>query len=82
MIVKYGYWMRLVLILDMTLNVVTGGELGVCFSTRVYLNSADSDMWFKIMLLIDKVFWEGHCRDSYLWEIECKRSWIEFYKGK
>jgi hypothetical protein len=76
---EYGYWMKLALGFDLLFNVLTGGEVGVFFSTRSYLNARDeSRKWWVITRnVIDYMFWEGHCKDSYLWERSRKQEWID-----
>ena len=36
---EYGYWMKDVLGFDLLFNVLTGGDVGVFFSTRAYVNA-------------------------------------------
>ena len=73
--------------LDYALNVVTGGGLQTCFSTRCYYNSIKADterkrkFWLKMRDLVDAImFEEHHCLKSYRWEVRSKRDWIEKFK--
>ena len=64
--------------IDRMFNVLTGGDIGVCFSTRSYINSVKyGGIWDKIRATIDFFFWDGHCHDSYKWECKIKREWLE-----
>ena len=76
---EYGYWMKVVLGFDLLFNVLTGGDVGVFFSTRAYVN-AKSDKrkgWVMTRVAIDKVFWKEHCNDSYKWEMSRKQQWMD-----
>jgi len=70
------YWFKVMICINCLFNGVTGGDWGVCFSTRTYINSRKSKKWDKVRLLIDAIFWKNHCKDSYLWEIKVKKRWI------
>jgi hypothetical protein len=77
---------NVVINIDRLFNIVTGGELGTCFSTRAHVRAQTAKpmykrkRWVKIEKAIDKLFWQGHCRDSLLWERKIKRVWLEKYK--
>ena len=84
---KEGSFLFNVLInIDRLFNILTGGELGTCFSTRAHVRANTAkpmykrERWIKIESAIDKLFWEGHCRDSLHWERKTKRVWLERYK--
>lgn len=72
---------KILIWLDRGLNVITGGSFQECFSTRAYINHTKSNLWFKIMLAIDWMFWDGHCKDSLKWELRIKSDWIAKNKG-
>ena len=81
---KEGSFLFNVLInIDRLFNILTGGELGTCFSTRAHVRANTAKpmykrkRWVKIEGVIDKLFWKGHCRDSLLWERKTKRQWLE-----
>ena len=74
---------KLVIWLDRGLNVITGGSFQECLSTRAYVQArlTNKKHWVKIRNAIDLMFWEGHCKDSFKWELKLKQEWIEKHKG-
>jgi hypothetical protein len=68
--------------MDRMFNFCTGGSWQECFSTRAYKRSRmgkpiyNRKRWRKIAMAIDYVFWQGHCRDSFLWEMRIKQKYI------
>ena len=72
---KLGF--KLIINIDRMFNILTGGDLGVCFSTRCYINSFESERWAKVMSLVDKLMMEkDHCKKSYYWERRVKMLWL------
>ena len=80
--IEKSFIFKLVILLDRTFNVLTGGTFQECFSTRTYINSETAtplynrDFWVKIKNAINWVFWDGHCKDSFEWELNLKRLYI------
>ena len=63
--------------LDRLLNVVTGGSFQECLSTRSHLRAIEGKPhWVRIRNAIDWVFWDGHCKDSFKWEMKIKKEYI------
>lgn len=63
---------------DRLFNVLTGGDLGICFSTRCYINSKESEEWTKVMGIVDKIMFEkNHCKMSYEWEYNLLQEWLK-----
>ena len=62
---------------DRMLNVVTGGSFQECLSTRSHLRAIEGKPhWIKIRNIIDWMFWQGHCEDSFKWEMRIKSEYI------
>ena len=69
---------KILINLDRLFNILTGGDLGVCFSTRAYINSVKSGgYWEDVRAVIDYCFWDNHCKESYLWEYYVKARWLK-----
>ena len=75
---KYSH--RLILALDHLFNVLLGGKLGICFSTRAYIQAKQSKNWNRVRKVINFIFWKNHCRDSYVWELRRIKRWTEQHK--
>ena len=78
---------RLAINVDRLFNILTGGELGVCFSTRTYINSVKAEeksrvRWERTRKVIDKCLGEGHCESSYDWERHIKEKWLVLNRVK
>jgi hypothetical protein len=77
---------NVVINIDRLFNILTLGELGVCFSTRAHIKALTAkpmrirNRWVKIESAIDKLFWKGHCRDSFKWEYNLKQVWLQKHK--
>ena len=68
---------RVIINLDRLFNILTGGDLGVCFSTRCYINSKSSRGWDTVRSVVDKMMLEeNHCEKSYRWERMVKLTWL------
>ena len=69
--------------IDRFFNFCTGGSFQECFSTRAYIQSIKSKplynrkRWLNIRSVIDWLFWEGHCEDSFHWEMRIKAEYIK-----
>jgi len=69
--------------IDRFFNFCTGGSWQECFSTRAYKQAQKAkprynrERWQKVESVIDCVFWDGHCRDSFLWEMRVKQKYIK-----
>jgi len=67
--------------IDRMFNFCTGGSWQECFSTRAYRQAQQAkplynqQRWERIESAIDLVFWQGHCRDSFLWEMRIKQKY-------
>ena len=73
---------RFIIWLDRGLNVLTGGSFQECLSTRTYILSETltgnwGKWWIKVKHAIDWLFWEGHCYDSFIWEMQLKQDFID-----
>lgn len=74
---------RILINLDRLLNILLGGDIGVCLSTRAHIQSErlpaskKKEMWVFVRGLIDTIFWENHCEQSYEWEIKLKQAWVD-----
>ena len=63
--------------IDRLFNILTGGDLGVTFSTRCYINSKTSKGWDTVRSFVDKLMMqEKHCAISYKWERRIKIEWL------
>ena len=63
--------------LDRLLNVVTGGSFQECLSTRSHLRAIENKPhWVRIRNAIDWMFWDGHCKDSFEWEMKIKKEYV------
>ena len=77
---------NVVINLDRLFNILTGGNLGECFSTRAHVRAMTAKpmykrkRWVKIANAIDKLFWKGHCRDSFKWEYNIKQVWLQKHR--
>lgn len=69
---------KFIIWLDRGLNVITGGSFQECLSTRAYVKAeiTNSKKWVFIRNAINRLFWEGHCKDSLEWELQLKKDWI------
>jgi len=74
---------KLLIVFDYLFNVLTGGGLQTCFSTRCYLNAERvedkrvRERWVKAQSVVDRIMFEkDHCKKSYQWELSRKRRWI------
>ena len=69
--------------LDRLFNILTGGSMGVTFSTRSYIQSVHAPTrrqkkwWRRIRRAIDAVFWVDHCKLSWEWELELKQKCVD-----
>jgi len=74
---------RFVIWLDRGLNILTGGSFQECLSTRTYILSENEKgtkgNWTKVRDVINWMFWENHCRDSFEWEMKLKQDFIDKY---
>lgn len=67
---------------DRFFNFCTGGNFQECFSTRAYIRSIEAKpmynrkRWLNIRSVIDRLFWDGHCEDSFKWEMKIKQQYI------
>ena len=62
---------------DRMLNVVTGGSFQECLSTRSHLRATEGKLhWVRIRNAIDWMFCDGHCEDSFKWEMRIKQEYI------
>ena len=68
--------------LDRGLNICTGGSFQECLSTRSFIMSETTDLkkWKYVRDAINWAFWEGHCEDSFLWEMKLKQTFITKHK--
>jgi hypothetical protein len=75
---------KFLITVDRLFNVCTGGSLQECFSTRAYIQSryatSKQKTWIKVRKIIDKLFWEDHCKESFKWEMQLKRTYVAKYK--
>lgn len=66
--------------IDRMFNIMTGGDLGVTYSTRSYINSVrypNNNFWRINIKVVDRIMFErDHCKKSYEWEIEMKKKWV------
>ena len=66
--------------IDRLFNVVTGGSFQECLSTRAYIQAAqlgsNRQRWVKIRNIIDRCFWDGHCKDSFIYEMRIKSEYV------
>ena len=68
--------------IDRMFNFCTGGSWQECFSTRAYKHAQSAkpmynrERWQTIELFIDRMFWDGHCQDSFKWEMKIKQQYI------
>jgi hypothetical protein len=84
MINENTLWGKVILNLDRLLNILLRGELGVCLSTRAFIQARTAKpeyrrtRWVKIERFINTLFFtqENHCRSSYLWEYAKKKRWV------
>ena len=66
-------------------NVFTGGSFHECFSTRAHIRSQIAkpryvrNNWIKVVKIIDRMFWDGHCEDSFLWEMRVKGQYVKLH---
>jgi hypothetical protein len=71
---------------DRFLNFLAGGSFQECFSTRAFIRSQIAkprriqNNWIKVRNLIDRMFWDGHCEDSFKWEMKLKQTYITAHK--
>ena len=79
---EHTWLFRFIIWLDRGLNVMTGGTFQECLSTRAYVQAEEkgSKLWLKTRSVINWIFWDGHCRDSFIWEMGLKRKFIEKHK--
>ena len=71
---------RFVIWLDRGLNILTGGSFQECLSTRAYIKATTGNkLWVRIRNSINWLFWEGHCEDSFVWEMDLKQAFIAKY---
>ena len=81
-----AYLGRWIIWLDRGLNILTGGSFQECLSTRTYILAETSstlksrERWCKVRSAINFLFWEGHCKGSFLWEMKLKREFLNKYK--
>jgi len=74
---------RLIIWLDRGLNVITGGSFQECLSTRSYIQAEKAKplynrkRWEKVRNAINFLFWDGHCKDSFKWEMQLKKDFIK-----
>lgn len=73
---------KLITLIDLLINVLTGGDFDTYFSTRCYINSRIAKplyrrkRWDKIRAIVDRIMFEkNHCMYSYYWDREIKRRW-------
>jgi len=78
---------KFVILCDRGLNVITGGTFQECFSTRSYIQAEIAKplykrkRWVSIRNAINWMFWDGHCYDSFKWEMKLKQDYINKNKG-
>lgn len=69
--------------LDRLFNVITGGSFQECFSTRAHLKAVltNTNKWIFIRDAVDYLFWKGHCKDSFIWEMDLKSKYLKAYNN-
>ena len=77
---------KFVILMDRALNVMTGGTFQECLSTRSYIQAEIAKplyrraQWVKVRDCINWMFWDGHCYDSFKWEMGLKKLYIDKHK--
>lgn len=81
MLKEKTFGFKFIMVLDRVLNVLTGGSFQEFLSTRAYIKSelSTSKYWHKLRNAIDAIFYKGHCRDSFEYEMQIKKDWRDKY---
>lgn len=80
---KYKFTFNLLIAMDHLANVLLLGRIGVCLSTRAYVQAQllNQRKWRKWERCINWVMREkGHCLKSFAWELNRKSNWINEHK--